>query len=179
MENAMGRQALVEGGDAAEGHAAPAAGELGNERLRAADGRELTPEEVAARLLEQRRGQDRGWLGAQARRIEHGALLFLASIVPGVSERIIAAREEVVRQRERAEEDRRRAAEEAELAEQADSQPLAAEAAGDETIDSQVNESQTDSTSAHQTSFERQNESVADGETRNRNVPRIGDLVEI
>jgi hypothetical protein len=42
-----------------------------------------------------------------------------------------------------------------------------------------VNESQTDSTSAHQTSFERQNESVADGETRNRNVPRIGDLVEI
>lgn len=54
---------------------------------------EPDPAQVAARLLEQRRQADRGWLMAQFRRAEHALLLFLASLVPGVGERHIAARE--------------------------------------------------------------------------------------
>lgn len=54
---------------------------------------ELVPEEVAARLMEQRRQADVGWVMAQVRRAEHAMLLFLASLVPGVGERHIAARE--------------------------------------------------------------------------------------
>ncbi|KAL3425944.1 ubiquitin family protein [Phlyctema vagabunda] len=55
-------------------------------------GTELDPNEVAARLIEQRR-QANGWFMAQVRRAEHAMLLFLASLVPGVGERHIAARE--------------------------------------------------------------------------------------
>jgi len=54
---------------------------------------ELDEAEVAARLIEQRRQANGGWLMAQIRRAEHAALLFLASLVPGVGERHIAARE--------------------------------------------------------------------------------------
>lgn len=54
---------------------------------------ELDPNEVAARLIEQHRQANAGWLMAQIRRAEHAALLFLASLVPGVGERHIAARE--------------------------------------------------------------------------------------
>ncbi|KAF8863847.1 hypothetical protein BDZ45DRAFT_722257 [Acephala macrosclerotiorum] len=54
---------------------------------------EPDPAQVAARLLEQRRQEDRSWLMAQFRRAEHALLLFLASLVPGVGERHIAARE--------------------------------------------------------------------------------------
>lgn len=70
-----------------------AAAPAGNEpRVRRRRG-ELDEREVAARLLEQRRQADQGWLVAQVRRAEHAALLFLASLVPGVGERHIAARE--------------------------------------------------------------------------------------
>jgi hypothetical protein len=54
---------------------------------------ELDPAEVAARLLEQRRQANAGWLITQIRRIEHSFLLFLASLVPGVGERHVRARE--------------------------------------------------------------------------------------
>ena len=54
---------------------------------------ELDPAEVAAHLIEQHRRANDGWLMAQIRRAEHAALLFLASLVPGVGERHIAARE--------------------------------------------------------------------------------------
>ncbi|KUJ21076.1 uncharacterized protein LY89DRAFT_694708 [Mollisia scopiformis] len=54
---------------------------------------EPDPAEVAVRLLQERRQADRGWLMAQFRRAEHSLLLFLASLVPGVGERHIAARE--------------------------------------------------------------------------------------
>ena len=69
---------------------------------------EPDPAQVAARLLEQRRRQT-GWIMTQIRRAEHSMLLFLASLVPGVGERHIAAREretaaaaEAQRQRENA-----------------------------------------------------------------------------
>ncbi|KAH7418363.1 hypothetical protein BKA64DRAFT_654243 [Cadophora sp. MPI-SDFR-AT-0126] len=56
---------------------------------------ELDPAEAAERILEQRRQRlaNGGWLVAQIRRAEHSLLLFVASLVPGVGERHIAARE--------------------------------------------------------------------------------------
>jgi hypothetical protein len=70
---------------------APAPG--GNEHRPRRRRGELDPAEVAARLIEQHRQANGGWLMAQIRRAEHAALLFLASLVPGVGERHIAARE--------------------------------------------------------------------------------------
>lgn len=55
---------------------------------------EPDPAQVAAHLLEQHRQRNApGWLMTQIRRAEHAMLLFLASLVPGVGERHIAARE--------------------------------------------------------------------------------------
>jgi hypothetical protein len=53
---------------------------------------EPDPAQLAARIIEQRR-QNQGWVFTQIRRAEHALLLFLASLVPGVGERHIAARE--------------------------------------------------------------------------------------
>ncbi len=50
------------------------------------------PAETAARLLEQRRVARENWIWIQFRRLEHAAILFVASLVPGVGERHIAAR---------------------------------------------------------------------------------------
>lgn len=52
----------------------------------------LDPAETAARLLEQRRIANENWIWTQFRRIEHATILFVASLVPGVGERHIAAR---------------------------------------------------------------------------------------
>ena len=55
---------------------------------------ELDPAQVAAHLIEQHRQRNApNWLMTQIRRAEHAMLLFLASLVPGVGERHIAARE--------------------------------------------------------------------------------------
>jgi len=68
------------------------------------------PAEVAARLLQQRQRANTTWLRTQIRRAEHAAILFLASLIPGVGERHIVARAaeenliaEVQRQRREAE----------------------------------------------------------------------------
>jgi hypothetical protein len=44
-------------------------------------------------LIEQHRQANAGWLITQIRRAEHSLLLFLASLVPGVGERHVRARE--------------------------------------------------------------------------------------
>lgn len=86
--------------------AAPAGTEATQRRRRPG---ELDPAETAARLLEQHRQANTGWLITQIRRAEHSLLLFLASLVPGVGERHIRAREaenaaiEAERQRQAAE----------------------------------------------------------------------------
>ncbi|KAF4631803.1 hypothetical protein G7Y89_g6329 [Cudoniella acicularis] len=54
---------------------------------------EPDPAQAAARLVERRRQANGGWLRARIRRAEHALLLFMASLVPGVGERHIAARE--------------------------------------------------------------------------------------
>ncbi|KAL2195067.1 hypothetical protein P885DRAFT_41126 [Corynascus similis CBS 632.67] len=74
-----------------------------------ANGANPDPAQTAARLVAQRRTQNRNWLRDHIRRIERAGILFLASFAPGVAERHIQQLEE----RERAE---RRAAEEARAA---------------------------------------------------------------
>ena len=66
--------------------------------------RELDPQRVAQRLMEQRQRQNAGWFMSQVRRVEHATLLFLASLWPGVGERHVAAREEEDQARRRREE---------------------------------------------------------------------------
>jgi len=72
---------------------APPGPVAGSEQAPRAPNGEPDPAQVAARLLEERRRQNGGWLIAQIRRAEHALLLFLASLVPGVGERHIAHRE--------------------------------------------------------------------------------------
>jgi hypothetical protein len=62
--------------------------------MRQSHGRQGQPDPAAAarRLLDQRRHQNASWLWQLLRRIEHATLLFLASLIPGVGERHVAAR---------------------------------------------------------------------------------------
>ncbi|KAI9646248.1 hypothetical protein NHQ30_005688 [Ciborinia camelliae] len=61
---------------------------------------QLDEAQVAARILEQQRQRQMqpGWLVTQIRRAEHAALLFVASLIPGVGERHIAARDNAARE---------------------------------------------------------------------------------
>lgn len=82
VRNAAERQAQ------ANREAAPQLQEQGRRRG------EPDPAQVAAHLLQQHRQRNApGWLVTQVRQAEHALLLFLASLVPGVGERHIAARE--------------------------------------------------------------------------------------
>ena len=64
--------------------------------------REPTPQEAAERLLQERESQDVSFVRQSFRRVERAVALFVASLVPGVGERHIAAREaaEAARQAE-------------------------------------------------------------------------------
>ncbi|KAJ9616892.1 hypothetical protein H2200_000612 [Cladophialophora chaetospira] len=77
---------------------------------------QMTPEEAAARIVADRRGeqepQPRFWRNAFYR-TEQSIALFLASLIPGVGERHVRAREDARREEQRREEERRRAEEEA------------------------------------------------------------------
>jgi hypothetical protein len=81
----------------------------------------LSPEEAARRLLQQRRDQRFGWIRDSMRTIERTFALFIASLFPGVGERMVHAQEERERlervaaqeERERQEEEARRREEEA------------------------------------------------------------------
>ncbi|UNI24430.1 hypothetical protein JDV02_010174 [Purpureocillium takamizusanense] len=86
----------------------------GVQRIQRGDDREPNPEQMAARLVADRRGRE-GWLTGQVRRLERAGLLFLASIAPGVAERHIANLEAEAR----AEENRQREAEAAAAAQAA------------------------------------------------------------
>lgn len=93
---------------------APAAGN-GNVAGTQPQNRDLTPQEAAERLLQERERQDVNLMRQTIRRVERAIALFVASLVPGVGERHIAAREaaEAARQAEaREREDQSRRAEE-------------------------------------------------------------------
>ena len=77
-----------------------------------------TPQDAAARLLAQRREQDRGWLRERLVSVERALVLFVASLYPGVGERHVAAQE---RARRQAQEEETRATRERER--QAQEQP--------------------------------------------------------
>ncbi|KAH6644742.1 hypothetical protein C7974DRAFT_27035 [Boeremia exigua] len=80
----------------------------------------LTPEEAARRLLQQQRPDVMGWAREGVRGVERGVALFVASLWPGIGERMVFAQEERERlarvaaseEAERREEERRRAEEE-------------------------------------------------------------------
>lgn len=71
--------------------------------------REPTPQEAAERLLQERERQDVSFVRQSIRRVERAVALFVASLVPGVGERHIAAREaaEAARQAEAQEREER------------------------------------------------------------------------
>ncbi|KAG9376045.1 Ubiquitin family protein [Pyrenophora tritici-repentis] len=58
----------------------------------------LTPEEAAQRILQQRRDQRFGWVRDSMRTVERAFALFIASLFPGVGERMVHAQEERERQ---------------------------------------------------------------------------------
>lgn len=76
--------------------------------------RTVTPEEMARRLLQQQRDQRFGWLRESMRTVERSFALFVASLWPGIGERMVRAQEERVRadreaeERQRQEEETRR-----------------------------------------------------------------------
>ncbi|KAJ4315978.1 hypothetical protein N0V94_005670 [Neodidymelliopsis sp. IMI 364377] len=83
-----------------------------------ANGR-VTPEEAARRLLQQQRNNQLGWVRESMRTVERGVAIFVASLWPGIGERMVHAQEERERlervaaseERERLEEERRQAEE--------------------------------------------------------------------
>ncbi|CAO2652437.1 Nn.00g007200.m01.CDS01 [Neocucurbitaria sp. VM-36] len=72
----------------------------------------LTPEQAARRLLEQRRDQRFGWVRESMRTVERSFALFVASLWPGIGERMVHAQEERLRAERAAEEERQRQEEE-------------------------------------------------------------------
>lgn len=93
--------------------------------------RDPSPEEVAQRLLRERENQQRTWFRERLRGVERSTALFVASLWPGLGERMVAAREEAEAQARRDAQDReeaeRRAAAEAEAREQVQAQAQASE----------------------------------------------------
>jgi len=118
--------------DARRGNAGTTGAQGGN--------REPTPQEAAERLLRERERQDGNLLRQGLRRVERAVALFVASLVPGVGERHIAAREaaEAARQaetREREERVRREEEEEEARQQQIENGPEAAHGATDHSAD--------------------------------------------
>ncbi|KAJ4373223.1 hypothetical protein N0V83_003516 [Neocucurbitaria cava] len=72
----------------------------------------LTPQQAAQRLLEQRRDQRFGWVRESMRTVERSFALFVASLWPGIGERMVHAQEERIRAERAAEEERQRREEE-------------------------------------------------------------------
>lgn len=101
----------------------------------------LTPEEAARRILQQQRNNQFGWARDALRTLERGTALFVASLWPGIGERMVHAQEERERlervaaseERERAEEEARQRAEEEERQREAETK---GELDGDEKKDS-------------------------------------------
>ena len=78
----------------------PAVGQAGN-HPNDAHGGDPNPADMAARLVEQRRQANHNWIQDQVNRVERAALLFLASLAPGIAERHIQNVEREQQRRER------------------------------------------------------------------------------
>ena len=75
-------------------------------------GPNITPEEMARRLLQQRRDQRFGWARDSMRAVERSFAIFVASLWPGIGERMVHAQEERIRAERVAEEERQQQEEE-------------------------------------------------------------------
>lgn len=76
------------------------------EPQRAQTNRDPTPEEAARRLQQQHRDQRFGWVRESVRTTERAFAIFVASLWPGIGERMVQAQEERVRAERAAEEER-------------------------------------------------------------------------
>lgn len=96
--------------------------------------RNITPEEAARRLLIQQRNNQVGWLREGMRTLERGVALFVASLWPGIGERMVHAQEERERLERVAarEEQERREEEERSAAEQREKDASEAEPSGEQ-----------------------------------------------
>jgi hypothetical protein len=74
--------------------------------------RNMTPEEAARRLLQQQRDQRFSWVRDGMRTVERSFAIFVASLWPGIGERMVHAQEERIRAERVAEEERVRLEEE-------------------------------------------------------------------
>jgi hypothetical protein len=100
--------------------------------------RNTTPEEAARRLLQQQR--QGGWIRETVRTVERAGAIFVASLWPGIGERMVHAQEErarlerVVEEEERTEEERKRREEAEQQAEEKEKkdEEVAEEHVGDE-----------------------------------------------
>ncbi|KAF9734291.1 hypothetical protein PMIN06_003027 [Paraphaeosphaeria minitans] len=79
---------------------------LGQQNQRGQPTRNPTPEQAARRLQQQHRDQRFGWVRDAARGTERGFAMFIASLWPGIGERMVQAQEERVRAEREAEEAR-------------------------------------------------------------------------
>lgn len=91
---------------------APNAGQQAQGNANQANNREPTPEEAAQRLVQQRQGRYATSIREGLRTTERAFALFVASLWPGLGERMVQAQEERVRAARAVEEERRRAEEE-------------------------------------------------------------------
>jgi hypothetical protein len=94
-----------------QGQNANANGQQGGGQAGARNGN-ITPEQAAQRLLQQHQEQRMGWVRESMRSVERAFALFVASLWPGVGERMVRAQEERARAERAAEEERRRLEEE-------------------------------------------------------------------
>lgn len=84
-----------------QGQDARAAGDAGAANNAAVPGQQPpNPHGVAQRLVRERRERDGGWAREQFRTVERAVALFVASLWPGVGERVVAAREQQQQQQQ-------------------------------------------------------------------------------
>jgi len=132
---------------------------------------QITPEEAAARIVQERQARQaqppRLWRDALYR-IEQSIALFLASLIPGVGERHVRAREDARRDAQRREDERRQAEEAAATERQNAAQEGANEASGSSDAAPKTDVSTGQREEQSTSSSVQVNGAAAAGELRNR-----------
>ncbi|KAF2277186.1 uncharacterized protein EI97DRAFT_466705 [Westerdykella ornata] len=88
------------------------AGDRAGQRGQLEPDQNLSPEQAALRMVQQRQEQRQGWMRQSIRSVERAFALFVASLWPGVGEGMVRAQEERARAERAAEEERLRREEE-------------------------------------------------------------------
>ncbi|KAK8234011.1 hypothetical protein HDK90DRAFT_287108 [Phyllosticta capitalensis] len=130
--------------------------------------REPSPEEVAQRILREREAQRRTWFRDTIQGAERLVALFVASLWPGLGERMVAAREEAEAQARRDAQDREER-HQRELQEQQQSQNQASQPTGAESQTQEAPPQAVDATPA----VERGNETPVDRSGEDEQAPKV------